>query len=350
MQFKILVIEDDRIMRENTSELLELSGYEVASAENGKKGVELVKTFKPDLIVCDIMMPELDGFGVLYILSKNPKTANIPFIFLSAKTEKIDLRKGMNLGADDYITKPFDDMELLSAVESRLRKLENFKKEYSNQLVDIESLLSDASDLKIIESLTETRKLYPYDAKEFIYREGDMPQFLYFINRGKVKTYRLNDDMKEYILEVHSAGDFLGYKSLIEDRDYDEYAVPLEKTEIYKIPKLEFLNLIYSNQEVANKMIQMLSKRVTEKEQQLVQLAYDSVKKRIILQIKKLSKDFNQKEIDFSRGDFAKLIGTSKETLVRVLTSLKEDGLITSNGHNVEIIDFHGLNKMLEYS
>ncbi|MCB0370409.1 MAG: response regulator, partial [Bdellovibrionales bacterium] len=117
-------------MRENTSELLELSGYEVASTENGKKGVELVKTFKPDLIVCDIMMPELDGFGVLYILSKNLKTANIPFIFLSAKTEKIDLRKGMNLGADDYITKPFDDMELLSAVESRLRKLENFKKEY----------------------------------------------------------------------------------------------------------------------------------------------------------------------------------------------------------------------------
>ena len=109
---KILLIEDNPDVRENTSEILSLANYKVTVAENGKIGVELAQQDRPDLIICDIMMPELDGYGVLHILSKKPETANIPFIFLTAKTEKGDIRKGMNLGADDYLTKPFDDTEL----------------------------------------------------------------------------------------------------------------------------------------------------------------------------------------------------------------------------------------------
>src|SRR5688572_13362054 len=98
---KILLIEDNTEVRENTSEIISLANYEVLTAENGKVGVELAQKEKPDLIICDIMMPELDGYGVLHILSKKPETAGIPFIFLTAKTEKNDVRKGMNLGADD---------------------------------------------------------------------------------------------------------------------------------------------------------------------------------------------------------------------------------------------------------
>src|SRR6218665_2310766 len=96
---KILLIEDNLEVRENTSEIIALANYHVLTAENGKRGVELAQQEKPDLIVCDIMMPELDGYGVLHILSKKPETASIPFIFLTAKTEKADMRKGMNLGA-----------------------------------------------------------------------------------------------------------------------------------------------------------------------------------------------------------------------------------------------------------
>src|SRR6185436_13315255 len=99
---KILLIEDNQDVRENTSEILQLANYIVFTAENGKVGVELAHQEKPDLIICDIMMPELDGYGVLHILNKTPDTATIPFIFLSAKSEKSDFRKGMNLGADDY--------------------------------------------------------------------------------------------------------------------------------------------------------------------------------------------------------------------------------------------------------
>jgi CheY-like chemotaxis protein len=95
---KILLIEDNTEVRENTAEILELADYTVFTAANGKIGVELAKREMPDLIICDIMMPELDGYGVLHVLSKNPATASIPFIFLTAKSEKDDFRKGMNLG------------------------------------------------------------------------------------------------------------------------------------------------------------------------------------------------------------------------------------------------------------
>ena len=120
---KVLLIEDDAVLRDNTAELLELCNYEVITASNGKIGIDKVNQYLPDIIICDIMMPELDGYGVLEALSKKEVTKFIPFIFLSAKTERQDVRKGMNLGADDYITKPFTEDELISAIESRLAKV-----------------------------------------------------------------------------------------------------------------------------------------------------------------------------------------------------------------------------------
>jgi len=104
----------------------------VFTAEDGKSGVALALEKLPDLIVCDIMMPELDGYGVLHLLNKHIKTYGIPFIFLTAKSEKTDLRKGMEMGADDYITKPFEGIELLNAIEIRLKKIELIKQHASN--------------------------------------------------------------------------------------------------------------------------------------------------------------------------------------------------------------------------
>ena len=110
----ILLIEDNPDVRENTAEILELAGYKVLTAENGKIGVEIAQKESPDLIVCDIMMPVLDGYGVLHLLGKIESTSGIPFIFLTAKAERGDMRKGMEMCADDYITKPFDDIKLLN--------------------------------------------------------------------------------------------------------------------------------------------------------------------------------------------------------------------------------------------
>jgi CheY-like chemotaxis protein len=103
---KILLIEDNPDMRENTLEILQFAGYDVVTAVDGKDGVQRAREHRPDLILCDIMMPEMDGYGVLFLLNRDPQTAGIPFIFLTAKADKSEIRKGMNLGADDYLTSP----------------------------------------------------------------------------------------------------------------------------------------------------------------------------------------------------------------------------------------------------
>ncbi|MBU7585415.1 MAG: response regulator [Nostoc sp. TH1S01] len=119
---KILVIEDDINVRQNLVDLLYAENFNVITAENGYFGLQLAQTEIPDLIICDVMMPEFDGYEVLKEVRQNPKTAIIPFIFLTAKSEKTDFRKGMDLGADDYIVKPFSRVELLAAITCRLEK------------------------------------------------------------------------------------------------------------------------------------------------------------------------------------------------------------------------------------
>src|SRR5437773_1186310 len=119
---KILVIEDEPEMRRNITSLLRYCHYQPMPAENGRLGLEAARLEKPDLILCDVMMPELDGYGVLQALQTDASLARIPFIFLTAKGEKDDLRSGMNLGADDYLTKPVANTDLVEAIEARLRR------------------------------------------------------------------------------------------------------------------------------------------------------------------------------------------------------------------------------------
>lgn len=133
---RILVIEDEAEMRRNLLTILRLEKFHPLGAENGRIGLELVRKERPDLILCDVMMPELDGYGVLEQLRQVPATARIPFIFLTAKGEKVDQRCGMNLGADDYLTKPVSKAELLAAINSRLVRAEQqanseFKPDFS---------------------------------------------------------------------------------------------------------------------------------------------------------------------------------------------------------------------------
>ncbi len=153
MSASILVIDDNKDIRENTAEILDLAGYKTFMAENGKKGVEIALKEKPSLIVCDIMMPELDGYGVLHLIRKNEDTEHIPFIFLTAKTERNDFRKGMEMGADDYITKPFEDIELLNAVEIRLKKASILKQNYDQDFSGLNQFLNDVKDTGLSQSV-----------------------------------------------------------------------------------------------------------------------------------------------------------------------------------------------------
>src|SRR5689334_5754226 len=236
----VLVIDDNQNIRENTAEIMELAGYKTLTAENGKKGVDIAVKEKPDIIICDIMMPELDGYGVLHLLRKNPETQDIPFIFLTAKTERADFRKGMEMGADDFVTKPFEEIELLNAVEIRLKKAEVLNQKYSLSPQGINQFRKDVKDSGIIAQLSENYDTSSYQKKQILYQEAKRPKFLYYLVKGKVKGFKTNEDGKDYITDVFSDGDFIGYAALIEERNYDDSAIILEDSEIMEIPKEDF--------------------------------------------------------------------------------------------------------------
>ncbi len=347
----ILLIEDSPDIRETTAELLEIAGYKVITAENGKVGVDLANSSKPDLVICDIMMPILDGYGVLHIFNQNPELQNIPFIFLTAKTERNDLRKGMEMGADDFLTKPFQEIELLNAIESRLKKLENLTRAFSNTHVDIENFYLSAAKHVELNSLSNDRKASFLKKKQLIYREGDEPIKFYFLKAGKVKTYQSNNDGKEFITYLYNTGDFFGHIAIIENTEYKDSAEALVDSEIVSIPKHDFLELITRNQSVANDFIKLLANNIQEKEDQLAQMAYNSLRKRTANALLQLSKKYKtESDINFSikisRDDLASVVGTATESLIRTLSEFKADKIIEIAGSEIKIMDQRKLENM----
>ena len=348
---KILLIEDNKDIRENTAEILTLANYSVLTAENGKIGVELALKEKPDLIICDIMMPVLDGYGVLHLLSKNDNTANIPFVFLTAKAERSDFRKGMEMGADDYLTKPFDDMELLNIVDVRLRKSESLKKEFSKNVSGIDDFIQSAKGFESLKELSEKNEVRSYKKKSEIFREGAYPKGIYFKSTGKVKIFKSNDNGKELITSFYKEGEFFGFLDLLKDEQYSSSASALEDSEIYVIPKEDFFSLLYNNSQVARKFIEMLSDNLQETEQQLIKIAYDSVRKRVAEALVKLSDKYkNDSESQFSmyvsREDLANVVGTATETVIRTLSDFKESRYIDIAGGTITILDYDKLVRM----
>lgn len=343
MSKKIALIEDNLEMRENIQEILQLANYQVYSAENGKKGVELIKNEKPDLILCDIMMPELDGYGVLYMVSKNPETAGIPFIFLTAKSEREDFRKGMSMGADDYLTKPFEDTELLDAIERRLNRIEQLSKEFVPSEKGLHDFLDSVNGIESLEKLTHEKRSKKFNKKDSIFFEGDFPNFLYFVNSGKIKTSKMNKDGKDFITGLFNEGDFFGYTEMIKDCNYTESATALENSELTLIPREDFLKLLYSSKDVSSKFIKMLAGNMAQKQEELLNLAYDTVRKRVADSLLKLNEKYNPTHepgfsMSISRDDLAAIVGTATESVIRTLSEFKSDGYINIKGSNITIL------------
>ncbi len=328
----ILVIEDNSDIRENAAEILELAGYRTMTAENGKLGVEMALRERPDLVVCDIMMPELDGYGVLHVLRKNEATASTPFIFLTARIERADFRKGMELGADDYLTKPFDGIELLHAIETRLKKSAVLTREYDAGASGLKQFLSDARNAGLIHQLSDSYATETFRRKQEIYQEGKRPRSFYVVLKGKVKSYQVTEEGKEYITDILGEGDFIGYQALLEDRNYTDNAIALEDAELLVVPREVFLQLLNSDMQVMNRFIHLFSNNVKEKEERLLQLAYGSLRKRVAAALAQLHAKYSQGNeaavLELSREDIAHYVGTATESLIRTLSDFKSEKLI----------------------
>jgi len=348
---KILLIEDNPEIRDNTSEILSLANYDVLTAANGKAGVELAQREKPDLIVCDIMMPELDGYGVLHILSKKTDTSSIPFIFLTAKTEKADIRKGMSMGADDYLTKPFDDTELLNAIEARLRKHALRSNTYDNSPAGLDHFIKDAQKALNLADLCKDKKVKVFKKKTELFAEGDSPVHILFVKSGSVKVYKSHPDGKELITNLYKSGDFFGFEPMLENNVYGETAVALEDSEVILIPKQDFLILLNGHADISASFISLLCRKVSEKENQLVNLAYNSVRQRTAEALLKVSQLGDVKEkISLSREDLARIVGTASESVIRVLSDFKDEGFIEIESGKIKVLQPGKLEKVVRWS
>jgi len=345
---RILLIEDNPNMRDNIKDILELANYKVETAANGKEGIEKIHTKRPDLILCDIMMPELDGYGVLHILNSTEDTADIPFIFITAKTTLDDFRKGMNFGADDYLTKPFSGKELLNSIEMRLRKNQLVRTTFRSDIEEITDFLNELRQLKGYENLRVNRHMRMHKRKDFLYLEGDPVKDLYFIHKGKVKTFKTNEEGKELVTSLHHEGEFIGYTSLLQETHYTESAVALEDTEVYIISKSDFLALINTNREVAHQFIKLLSRNLAEAEERLIDIAYRSVRRRISGTLMKLHQTMKPTEshIELSRKDIANMVGTATETLNRTLADFIDEGIIATDAKGIIILDTQKMQKV----
>lgn len=348
---KIVLIEDNDEIRESMAEILMLANYKVYAAENGKEGVSLALGYQPDLIICDIMMPMLDGYGVIHLLHKHAPMHHIPFIFISAKTERAEIRKGMDLGADDYLTKPFDGTELLNVVESRLKKSEYLRQRFQPDLNGISHLMRTLSDKDYLAELREGRSINRYKKKDVVYTEGNLPAHLFYILKGKIKAFKRNEDGKELILSLYKPGDFLGYRALLENGEYRETAEALEDTELALIPKADFEGLLNNNLLVMKKFIKILAENIDANEDQLLAIAYNSLRKKVADTLVTLYNKYNPRKsdafmIDLSRENMASIAGVAKESLIRTLGDFKQENLISIEENHISILNFDRLEKM----
>ena len=253
------------------------------------------------------------------------------------------------MGADDYVTKPFEDIELLNAIEVRLKKSEVLNNQYPSTPQGLNEFIKDVKNSGLLKQLADQYDVESYHKKQSLYSEGKRPRFLFYLVNGKVKAHKTHEDGKEYITDLFSPGDFIGYTALIEDKNYDENATILEDAEIMQIPKEDFLQMIYNDINIANKFIHIVTQNVKQKEERLLNLAYSSLRKRVAKALVDVSSKFKAQNspLEISRDDIAQYIGTATESLIRTLSDFKEEKLIEIKSGKIIVTDIEKLKHLL---
>jgi len=257
----------------------------------------------------------------------------------------------MDLGADDYLTKPFDDTELLNAVETRLHKFSIRSKVYQTSSEGFESFIEDAQRILNLTDLCKDKKIKSFKKKSEIFMEGDLPLSVFFIKSGNVKAFKSNQDGKELITNLYKENDFFGFEPILENAHYQESAVALQDSELVIIPKSDFITLLFSQKDVSASFIGLLCKKVAEKEKQLLNLAYNSVRQRIAEALLKLVELKNSSsKIQVSRDDLAKIVGTAPESVIRVLSDFKDEGMIEIESGKITVTQPTHLEKVIRWN
>jgi CheY-like chemotaxis protein len=336
---KLLLIEDNTEMRENVEELLQLNGYSVLTAANGKAGVEIAMREIPDLVICDILMPVLDGYGVLYLLSKNDTTSSIPFLFLTAKTDIADFQKAMGMGADDYIAKPFDDVDLLHVVAKRLMRSELIRTPFSRDEAGIRAFIQSAGEYINTNIGLEQVQTKIFTKNQLLFSEGDQPLYTYFLATGSAQSFLFNEGGDRFITNTHPAGTFIGYMAILEHTPHCDNAETREDASLVLIPENIFSQLLSFDYLVAKQFIRLLAGNDLEKQELITNLSYSSLRSRVADGIIKLKSREEPIHADSVQAFLSRKIKTGKENIIRVLSDLKMENLIDLRHGEITILE-----------
>ncbi len=341
MKAKILVIEDNLDVRENLVELLELDGYSILDASNGREGVQLAIQEKPDLILCDIMMPELDGYGVLKILSRNAELMHTPFMFLTAKADKSDIRKGMGLGADDYLTKPFNEVELLESIEIRLKKSSDLKAQLADSCPKDASFINRSKAQGAFQQFIQDAPVISFSKKDSIYHLGQYPRYFYYVEEGLLKDSYFSEFGKELIGHFYSRGDIFGYEDHLAGNKLSSSVSCISDVRLRYVPIESFKQFLYSNRDYLSIFMEHQVIQLQKDRFKLVDLAYASLREKVAKCLYVLKQEIftEYDSIRLSRSDLAAYAGLAKETVIRTLSQLKSDNIISIEGQQIYILD-----------
>ncbi len=339
----ILVIEDNDDLRENIAEILSLAGYEVATAADGLLGLKAIHHNPPSLIICDIMMPNLDGFGVLKALKSHSSFRYIPLIFLSAKADATDFRKGMSIGAVDYISKPFDNAELIQAIETRL----SFA-----PLDNVTNISWNPSELgNLFRSTFMSEKLNleirTVKRKDRIYDEESLGRNAYFVITGCIKICKTTDTGKEVITDLNIKDDIFGYQDIISGGVHESAAYALTDSSFLVIPSDIFKQYL-KNPALITALLYFEIGKHKQVAQRMQWVGFGSLRKKVAEALIFVMHNFQSQDIHILREDLAAIACVAKESLSRTLSDFKDENLISINDNIISIINVEKLNRMID--
>ena len=335
----LLVIEDQPDVRENIAELLELAGHRVLQAANGIEGVRQAKLHLPDLVLCDIMMPELDGYGVAEVLSRQPETSSIPFLFLTAKAERQDFRKGLALGAVDYITKPFESHELIEAVGLRLKQQRPSTPAKAQQTAWDNWVLGLQSEHP---ATLQGVRLTPekLDRGRTVYSEGEWGQHLYFLREGSVRLERSDSQGKRLLVQVVRRGEFFGWTPDLGAGNYLHDASTIVACEVLRIPLADVRTSFLEHPAMALEWARRCLQAFAAFEATALSIAYGTARENTARALLRFAESG---DVRLSREDLAHSVGMASESVIRTLALFKAEGLVSTAGRTLVLRDADGL-------
>ena len=349
--YKILIVDNRPDKRASLKEILELAHYQTAEAQNGQEALQRVEKERPDLILCKAELPELNGYELLRLLSKDPELVTMAFVFTCPEATPKDIRRGMNLGADDFLREPYSKMELIDTVEARLSRIQQLSNRDEKPTGDLLGFMDEVTKIKGLEDLSEGQQRRDYKKREVVFHEGDPAHHLYYVLKGRVKLIKTDHYGKELINEFIDQKQFFGYLALMKGEEFHQTAVCLEPSEIVKIPKTDFWALLHRNRQVAERFIAMLANDTVEQKNRLLRMAFGTVKERLASVLLELHKKYNPQDsntvkLKITRESLAGMVGTTTESLIRTLSELKEGGFIEVSGREICLLRKAALQQM----